>query len=180
MNKPEDNPQGTPDQNPGFTQPPPFEGPYPGAMPPPQWGGPQGYMGYPPPHYGYYQAPYGMPGQPWQGVPNGMNMGPPPGPDAATQAGFSAALGDMADKNGLGMFKEFLKFEDGDFWKGAVVGAAVVLLMTNENLRNSLIGGAAKTAEAMKAGFANFAPDSDEDGASADEPADDQSEESGK
>jgi len=77
---------------------------------------------------------------------------PPPGP-TPEQAQMEAMFNDMADKSGLGMLKGFFNTGDGDFWKGALVGAAVVMLLTNEGLRDSLIGGAAKTAEAVKSGF---------------------------
>jgi hypothetical protein len=80
-------------------------------------------------------------------------------------------MGNLADQAGLGMFKDFFRFDDGEFWKGAMVGAAVVLLLTNENLRDALIGGAAKTAEAVKSGMDNLAGDERESDA-ADEPSD--------
>ena len=131
MKRPEDNPQGIPGQNPGYSPTPPFEGPYAVNMPP-SWPGPQGQMGgYPPPYHGFYRMPYGIPPQPWQTPPAGA-----PQDAVEAQAGLSAALGDMAEKNGLGMFKDFLNFEDGDFWKGAVVGAAVVLLIGALNMHD--------------------------------------------
>lgn len=116
-------------------------------------------MGVPPYPPGYAAAP---------GAAGGFGPGPGPGagPGPGPQAGFGAALGNIAEQNGLGMFRSLFNFDDDEFWKGAAVGAALVLLLTNENLRNSLIGGAAKTAEAVKAGFAGFA---DGDGAAADD-----------
>jgi hypothetical protein len=138
---------------PGYGAPPPTEPPggtSPGGIPPYRWGAPQAHGAVPPPHPHYGN--YGASGPPWGGAPTG-HSGPPPA-GVGTQAGLGAVLGDMADKSGLGMFKELFNWEDSEFWKGALVGAAVVLLMTNENLRNSLIGGAAKTAEAVKSGFA--------------------------
>jgi hypothetical protein len=161
--------------------PPPTESPagnHPGGTPPYPWGAPPEHGGIPPyhPYYGYY----GASGPPWSGAPTGNSGLPPTAPPAGTgtQAGFGAALGDMADKSGLGMFKELFNWEDSEFWKGALVGAAVVLLMTNENLRNALIGGAAKTAEAVKSGFAGVsAPDevseSETEGARDDEAPED-------
>ena len=68
------------------------------------------------------------------------------------------------------MLKDFFSFDDGDFWKGALVGAAVVLLLTNENLREALAGGVAKTAAAAKAGFA---AQGGEEVSASDHPADD-------
>jgi hypothetical protein len=107
------------------------------------------------------QAPYGT---------------PPPG----LGDGFTAAMGDIADKSGLGHLKSLLSLEDGEFWKGALVGAAVVLLLTSEELRDSLIGGAAKTAEAMKSGLAGTgggAPATNSDEGPAKGPTDDTNEE---
>ena len=69
------------------------------------------------------------------------------------------------------MFKDFFRFDDGEFWKGAMVGAAVVLLLTNEGLRDALIGGAAKTAEAVKSGMGNLAG-SERESDAADQPSD--------
>ncbi|AGA32307.1 hypothetical protein TVNIR_0606 [Thioalkalivibrio nitratireducens DSM 14787] len=62
-------------------------------------------------------------------------------------------MGNIADQAGLGMLKDLFNFGDGDFWKGAMVGAAVVLLLTNENLRETLAGGAAKATAAVKSGL---------------------------
>ncbi len=136
MSKPEENQQGAPGWGFGYgPTAPPYGAP---------WGAPPGY-GWAPPHPppGYY-TPSGPEGQPKVG---------------GAPAGFAAAMGDIADKSGLGMFKDLFNWDDGEFWKGAIVGAAVVVLMTNEDLRNSLIGGAAKTAEAVKSGLAGFAAD---------------------
>ena len=142
----------------------PPHGPW-GAPPPgypPHGYPPQGPYGAPPPygyHPGYHGAPWpgGHPGMGPAGAPGGAPAGQGVERGAGAAAGFAAALGDMADKSGLGMFKEMFSWEDGEFWKGAMVGAAVVMLLTNENLRNSLIGGAAQTAEAMRSGMAGFA-----------------------
>jgi hypothetical protein len=139
------------------TQPPPFG-----------WHPPQDYPGYG--AYAYPGAyPPGYMGQPYAGIPPyGHYAGPPPGVNQAGQgaaqnpeqlaasAGLTAALGDIADKSGLSMFKDLFNWEDGEFWKGAMVGAAVVLLLTNENLRDSLFSGAAKTAEAVKSGLSGL------------------------
>jgi len=143
--------------HPGFGAPPPF-GPPPYGPPP-----------YGPPPYGF---------DPGMG-PQATQAGPGP-----AQAGFETMFNDMADKSGMGWLKGMIGMEDADFWKGALVGAAVVMLMTNDDLRDSLIGGAAKTAEAMKAGFAGMAgaeaeeseeqsDDLDDASSSADEQAND-------
>jgi hypothetical protein len=86
----------------------------------------------------------------------------------------------MAEKGGLGQLKDLLSLEDGEFWKGALVGAAAVLLLTNEDLRGALIGGAARTAEAMKSGLAGMsggAPGADSDTGRAEGPTEETHEE---
>jgi len=133
----------------------PYGSAWPGASPWP-WHPPLGFtMAQPPYGHGPYGAatypgPRAGPGQAW---PPGQGDAAP-GPD--TQ-GFGAAIGNIADQAGLGMLKDFFSFDDGDFWKGALVGAAVVMLLTNENLREALAGGAAKTAAAFKSGLATQA-----------------------
>ena len=130
------------------------------------WGGPQGPgFGYGPPPGAYGPMPPG-----WGPYAPGYGPQHPPGADPAA-AGLSAAMNEIADQSGLGALKGFLNFNDGEFWKGALVGAAVVLLMTNEDLRGALLGGAAKTANAMKAGMAGLG---EESAAEAGEPQSDQ------
>ena len=136
--------------------PGPF-GPGPGMQHP--WGGPQGPgFAYGPPPGAYGPVPPG-----WGPYPPGYAPQQPFGPDPAAAAGLSAAMNEIADQSGLGALKGFLNFNDGEFWKGALVGAAIVLLMTNDELRNALLGSAAKTANAMKAGMAGFGAESTED-----------------
>lgn len=177
MNNPENNDTGYMGANFAYRQPPPQQeqtrpdharqGYGYGQMPP--------YGPYPPPGYG--AAPGAIPpGYPWQGYmgqgyggmpPYGQYSGPPPetgpghGPapnpeQTAARAGLASALGDIADKSGLGMFKDLFNLEDGEFWKGAMVGAAAVLLLTNDNLRNSLMGGAFKSAGTAKSDASGF------------------------
>ncbi|WP_078119693.1 hypothetical protein [Thiosocius teredinicola] len=120
------------------------------------------------PYYGYPSA-Y-MPPSPGMAGPMPYQLPPQmPGidPSAAQAAnagsanadGFAAALGNMADSSGLGMLKNLFNLDDSDFWKGALVGAAAMLLISNEGLRDSLIGGVAKTAEAMKSGLGGLGDD---------------------
>lgn len=130
---------------PGYAQPAP--GPWTGA--PNQ----SGY--YPPPH----AAPYPPGGAPYYGYA-GYAPPPPPGaypPDAfqgmhqgyAQGAGASAGLeqgagmSDLMNEvanggNGLSTLSKMLDFNDPDFWKGALVGAAAVLLLTSESVQNAL------------------------------------------
>ncbi len=138
----------------------PGPGPFsPGPEAPPPWGGSQG------PGFAYGPPPgaYGPPPPGWGPYPPGYGPQQPFGPDPAAAAGLSAAMNEIADQSGLGALKGFLNFNDGEFWKGAMVGAAIVLLMTNDELRNALLGSAAKTANAMKAGMAGFGAESAED-----------------
>lgn len=53
---------------------------------------------------------------------------------------------------GLNSLTKMLDFDDKDFWKGALVGAAVVMLFTNESLQNMLFKGAVKSRDAVKDG----------------------------
>ncbi|MGD2118104.1 MAG: hypothetical protein PVG66_07085 [Chromatiales bacterium] len=143
---------------------PPYSGMPPYAWQPPYYAAPQ------PPNYAAQSA--------WAVPPAGFTTAQADPNAAAGNAAMAAALGDMADKNGLGMFKNLFNLEDGDFWKGAIVGAAAVLLLTNENLRSSLIGGMAKTAEAVKSGLAGFGSESEEADSADDEAGAEQAEKS--
>ncbi len=163
-----------PPQGGGGQQPPPgdyYQQPWMdprAAMPhyppnyPPNWP-PQGTpVAPPPPPPPYYYPPhYGYPPQPMPGQGYGMEGAHPESVKGAS-SGISQALGDIVDSSGLGALKGWLDLEDGEFWKGAIVGAAAVLLITNDSLRDSLLGGASKTAEAMKAGLAGLGPNGDE------------------
>jgi hypothetical protein len=53
---------------------------------------------------------------------------------------------------GLNSLTKMLDFDDKDFWKGALVGAAVIMLFTNESLQNMLFKGAVKSRDAVKDG----------------------------
>ena len=153
---------------------------HPGGYAP--WAFGAGYAPYAAYPYGYGY--YGMPPQ----APVGMGYASPPPttPGAAAAAGagaggLGAAMGSIADQAGLGMFKDLFNLDDGEFWKGALVGAAVVLLLTNENLREALVGGAAKTAAAMKSGLAGFGgAESTADGDSGEPAAQDEDTEPGQ
>lgn len=156
------------------------------------WPGVPPWVGYPHPWYGpgphaygHGHDPYAAPGYGYpptgQGVP-GTAPGVS-GPSVDSQ-GFAAAIGNIADQAGLGMLKDLFRFDDGEFWKGAMVGAAVVLLLTNENLREALVGGAARTAEAVRSGIDNLsgnggqpAPETGDESAEAGNPSNVQPEE---
>ncbi|MFP4154388.1 MAG: hypothetical protein ACOC00_07170 [Halothiobacillaceae bacterium] len=174
-------------QGPGFHGAQGHAGPQPqGPGVPPQFqGAPWGWgmapgpympqMGYP---WGVHPAAMMQPGMPFM-PPNfggAAGMQPPPAPE---QAGFQAAFDQVAEQNGLGMLKGFFDTQDSDFWKGALVGAAAVMLLTNDHLRDSLIGGAAKTAGAVKSSFGLGANDPQDSEAAEQAPeVDEQHEES--
>jgi hypothetical protein len=54
--------------------------------------------------------------------------------------------------NPLGSLTKLLDLDDKDFWKGALVGAAAVLLLTNESVQNALFRGAVKGRDAVQEG----------------------------
>lgn len=119
------------------------------------------YMGYPPPGFAA-QAMGGMPGQgaPMPGyapgpVPGAAGAGPHagvgqgPGP----QAGMQQLFDEIAQGgNGLNSLTRMLSLDDSEFWKGALVGAAAVLLLTNDQVQDALFKSGAKAKSAVKSG----------------------------
>ncbi|MGR5151456.1 YtxH domain-containing protein [Photobacterium swingsii] len=66
------------------------------------------------------------------------------------QAMLEGALGEEA-----GMFKEILGsfgMNDKEFWKGAMVGAAAALILSNENVRKGLMGAISGAGNMLKTG----------------------------
>lgn len=131
----------------------------------------------PPPGYGwgYYGPPPGAPG-PWGPYPGGFHgggmpgwgpMGPGPGhcPDPRGMPGHGPRGGqghgpameqlfeEMAGGSGLAGLGKLLDFEDTDFWKGALVGAAAVLLLTNETVQQSLFKSGVKARDVVEKGL---------------------------
>lgn len=80
---------------------------------------------------------YGMP-QP--GIPPGMGpaAGLPP-----QQHGMAQVMQELANGGNLGGLTQLFDFRDTEFWKGALVGAAAVLLLTNDSVQRALFRGAA-------------------------------------
>jgi hypothetical protein len=67
------------------------------------------------------------------------------------QAMLEGAMGE----EDAGIFKELLGslgMSDREFWKGALVGAAAALVLSNENVRNSLMGLLSGTGDILKSG----------------------------
>jgi hypothetical protein len=109
-------------------------------------------------HQGQFSSQGGMPyGMPYGYGPHPM-MGYPPcmgqmaGAHAGQGRGMAQAIQEMANGGGLSSFTKLLDFDDKDFWKGALVGAAAVLLLTNENVQRALFRGAVKGRDAVEEG----------------------------
>ena len=142
-----------------------------GYVPPP------GYYPYPPPgmhpHYyghpgmhhphahpqayahGYAPPPHPGMTPPHMAPPNPNEAAPSPGDPLFEQAQvmLEGALGEEA-----GMFKEILGslgMSDKEFWKGAMVGAAAALLLSNENVRKNLMGLVSGAGDLLKSGGAS-------------------------
>lgn len=104
----------------------------------------------PPPYYmGAQPMPYGWP--PMPGPAPGM--GPAAGQPAGGRQGLAQVMEEIANGgSGLSGLTKLLDFDDKDFWKGALVGAAAVLLLTNENVQKALFRGAVKGGQAVQEG----------------------------
>jgi len=114
-------------------------------MHPGYWGGApvQGYP-YPPyPPYGHPGFGYGAP--PPGGYPPNAHEGQHQGygHGAAQGAGQGARMSDLVNEvanggNGFSTLSKMLNLDDPDFWKGALIGAAAVLLLTSDSVQNAL------------------------------------------
>lgn len=137
--------------------------------------GPAGYAAAPAPGYGMGYAagtpdPAALQGLAY-GSAGGAAAGPPPGfgHAAGTAAGQGAAapgvagrgrqagLAEVLDElsnggNGLSSLTRMLSLEDSDFWKGALVGAAAVLLFTNDSVQDALFKSGARAKSAVRSG----------------------------
>jgi hypothetical protein len=54
--------------------------------------------------------------------------------------------------NGLSSLTRMLSLDDTEFWKGALVGAAAVLLLTNDQVQDALFKSGAKAKSAVESG----------------------------
>ena len=126
-----------------------------GVMPPPPWSAQyappapgQGYPGYPgdvryaPLYYGHavgYPPP--PPPDAFQMQHPGYAHGASQGAGHAHGASMSDLVNEVANGgNGLSTLGKLLNVDDPDFWKGALVGAAAVLLLTSDAVQNALFG----------------------------------------
>jgi hypothetical protein len=146
----------------------PWAGYPPDAMGPQSGYGP-GPMG-PPPGYGYgYGGPMGGPGFEQAG-PHG------PGAGHGHNPSMDEVFEELSNGGGLGGLGKLLDFEDTEFWKGALVGAAAVLLLTNESVQQSLLKSGVKARDAVEKGLGSLraggkADSDDEPAEKAEQPA---------
>ncbi len=113
-------------------------------------GMPPGYYGAPPQGMAHGMA-HGMPGHanPGMGTPPGAG----PGPGAGRGPGMTEVMNEIANGgNGLSSLSKMLDLDDSEFWKGALVGAAAVLLLTNESVQNALFKTGVKAKDAVEEG----------------------------
>lgn len=106
---------------------------------------------YPPPYWpGYaYAAPQYAPA-PGMGQMHGQQAAYPP-PQQPPPSGLNQMVQEMTSGTpGLASLTKLLDFDDKDFWKGAMVGAAAVLLFTNGGVQRALFRGAVKTRDAAE------------------------------
>ncbi|AHF05384.1 hypothetical protein MARPU_04740 [Marichromatium purpuratum 984] len=98
----------------------------------------------------YQGAPH-QGGQPeWAGhgaVPGGYPPGGGTHQGFGAQHGAGAGVAELVDElanggNGLNSLSKLIDFNDTDFWKGALLGAAAVLVFTNGSVQRTLFGGA--------------------------------------
>jgi hypothetical protein len=99
-----------------------------------------------------------MPGvEPMPQGPGGAGVGAAPGAGAGAgpgpQAGMQQLFEELAQGgNGLNSLTRMLSLDDTEFWKGALVGAAAVLLLTNDQVQDALFKSGAKAKSAVKSG----------------------------
>ncbi|MGF1909413.1 YtxH domain-containing protein [Vibrio kasasachensis] len=131
--------------------------PHMGHMPPPMWHHPM-WMNHP-----GYCHPSMMPPPHWQSHPHmHPSMHPPAQEQSQGQEEVNDALFEQAQAmlegalgEDAGMFKELLGsfgMNDKEFWKGAMVGAAAALLLSNENVRGKLMGMVSGAGDMLKTG----------------------------
>lgn len=115
-----------------------------------------GYMGYAggmPPQYAAYAGipPHAMyAGQAMPGMPMGAAPGQAQGQGRGP--GMAEVMEDIANGDGISGLSKMLNFDDTEFWKGALIGAAAVLLLTNETVQDTLFKTGVKAKDAVKSG----------------------------
>jgi hypothetical protein len=101
-----------------------------------------------------YWPGYGYAVPPMPGYPPGMGQmaGQHAGQHAGQGQGMAQAMQEIANGGGLSSLTKLLDFDDKDFWKGALVGAVAVLLLTNDSVQRALFRGAVKGRDAVEEG----------------------------
>lgn len=109
------------------------------------------YAPYPPPyHPGYPHPPYAP--HPHPGVYAASAPYPQGNPAAAPpQAGIGQWIQELSQGNPqLSGLSKMLNLEDSEFWKGALIGAGAVLLLTNETVQEMMFKNGTKAKDAVK------------------------------
>ncbi|WP_299020393.1 YtxH domain-containing protein [uncultured Photobacterium sp.] len=110
------------------------------------------------PHAGYHHAPHGYPPMPphhYYGMPphHPEHHESHPENDALFQQAQGMLEGMMGEQAGI--FKDLMHkmgVDDKEFWKGAMIGAAAALVLSNENVRNNLLQMLTGAGDMLKAG----------------------------
>lgn len=132
--------------------PGPYYGAYggPGYGPQGGYGPPPGY--YAPMHYGYGPMPGGMPPQ-----GPGAYYGPMGGPAPSGHGGYGGAGGatpNAAHHAGMDSgLASFFNFRDERFLRGAITGAALTFLLTNEGVQKNTIRSLVRMWSTLQGGF---------------------------
>jgi hypothetical protein len=105
-----------------------------------------------PPHFAAMPPP-GMPHPGYAPVFGAMPAQPPVSGHGPRGPGMSELFDEIANGgNGFSSLSKMLNLEDSEFWKGALLGAAAVLLLTNESVQGALFKTGAKAKSAVKTG----------------------------
>lgn len=130
--------------------------------------------GYPPYHptpplhyppYAYYppypSSPYAA--QPMPSVSQAAHQPPPPGGGDTYASGhhgeqrtdINQLLNGVAngDGNSLAELRQMLNFDDRELWKGALIGAAAVLLLTNDTVQRRLFRAGNRAQQTLRSGL---------------------------
>jgi hypothetical protein len=110
------------------------------------------------PYGGYYPGAYDPQPYPYHPQAPGYAHPPPQGPaHAGAGARHGAGMADLMDEianggNGMSSLSKMVNLDDSEFWKGALVGAATVLLLTNKSVQGALFKAGAQASDAVKSG----------------------------
>jgi hypothetical protein len=145
---------------PGLGAGPPHPGMYPYPGMPPATGLPPGFDPYWAAYHAQAQAGHSAPphGMPHPGYAPGFGAIPAQPPVSGhgygpRGPGMSELVEEISNGgNGLSSLSKMLNLEDSEFWKGALLGAAAVLLLTNESVQGALFKTGAKAKSAVKTG----------------------------